>query len=60
MFQFGATGTVQQQQEFFQELLPFLDGLDCVTQYAYFMDEVGVLVNADGSLSALGQTYISV
>lgn len=40
-------------------MVVFLDGLDSVEKYAYFMDEAGVLVNTDGSLTALGETYVS-
>ncbi|KAI8973126.1 glycosyl hydrolase catalytic core-domain-containing protein [Trametes punicea] len=57
--EFGATGTVDQQQQFLQQMLPFLDSLDSVTHYAWFMTAVGNLVNADASLTPLGQTYVS-
>ncbi|KAI0328759.1 hypothetical protein GY45DRAFT_951525 [Cubamyces sp. BRFM 1775] len=57
--EFGASGTVEQQQQFLQTMVPFLDNLDSVSHYAYFMTAAGILVNADGSLSALGQTYVS-
>ncbi|KAI0354069.1 hypothetical protein OH77DRAFT_538003 [Trametes cingulata] len=57
--EFGASGTVEQQQQFLQTMIPFLNGLDSVTHYAWFMTAVGNLVNADGSLTPLGQTYVS-
>ncbi|KAH8078724.1 glycosyl hydrolase catalytic core-domain-containing protein [Cristinia sonorae] len=57
--EFGASGSAQQQQAFLSEMIPFLDGLDSVTHYAYFMVSPGILVNGDSSLSPLGQTYVS-
>ena len=39
-------------------MVQFLDGLDSVEFYAYFMDSPGVLVN-NGQLTSLGQTYVS-
>lgn len=57
--QFGASGSVAQQQTFLQEMVPFLDGLASVSHYAYFMTAPGILVNGDGSVSALGSTYVS-
>ncbi|KAI0644031.1 glycosyl hydrolase catalytic core-domain-containing protein [Trametes meyenii] len=57
--EFGASGSVEQQQQFLQTMVPFLDGLDSVTHYAWFMTAVGNLVNADASLTALGKTYVS-
>ncbi|KAI0367272.1 hypothetical protein BV20DRAFT_567837 [Pilatotrama ljubarskyi] len=57
--EFGASGTVEQQQQFLQTMIPFLNGLNSVTHYAYFMTAPNILVNADGSLTPLGQTYVS-
>ncbi|RPD56549.1 hypothetical protein L226DRAFT_520436 [Lentinus tigrinus ALCF2SS1-7] len=57
--EFGASGSVEQQQAFLQTMVPFLDGLASVSHYAWFMTAVGNLVNADGSLTPLGQTYVS-
>ncbi|EMD32449.1 hypothetical protein CERSUDRAFT_118787 [Gelatoporia subvermispora B] len=57
--EFGATGSASQQQEFLQQMVPFLDGLDGVSHYAWFMTAVGNLVNSDSSLSSLGETYVS-
>ncbi|KAI0699784.1 hypothetical protein C8T65DRAFT_580850 [Cerioporus squamosus] len=57
--EFGASGTVEQQQAFLQTMIPFMDGLASVSHYAWFMTAVGNLVNADASLTPLGQTYVS-
>ncbi|OSC98855.1 glycoside hydrolase family 128 protein [Trametes coccinea BRFM310] len=57
--EFGASGTVEQQQAFLQQMVPFLDNLDSVSHYAWFMTAVGNLVNSDASLSSLGETYVS-
>ncbi len=57
--EFGASGSVEQQQAFLQTMVPFLDGLASVSHYAWFMTAVGNLVNADASLTPLGQTYAS-
>lgn len=40
-----------------EQMLPFLDQLETVSHYAYFMDGPGYLTNADGSISPLGITY---
>ncbi|KAI0742017.1 hypothetical protein C8Q80DRAFT_1274345 [Daedaleopsis nitida] len=55
----GASGTVAQQQAFLQQMEPFFRGLGSVSHYAWFMVAAGNLVNADASLTALGQTYVS-
>ncbi|KAI0828529.1 glycosyl hydrolase catalytic core-domain-containing protein [Trametes gibbosa] len=57
--EFGASGSVEQQQQFLQTMVPFLDNLESVSHYAWFMTAVGNLVNADASLSPLGSTYVS-
>ena len=57
--EFGATGSVAEQQAFLQTMVPFLDGLASVSHYAWFMTAVDNLVNADASLTALGTTYVS-
>ncbi|EIW56152.1 uncharacterized protein TRAVEDRAFT_129035, partial [Trametes versicolor FP-101664 SS1] len=57
--EFGATGSVEQQQQFLQTMVPFLDGLESVSHYAWFMTAAGNLVNADATLSPLGTTYVS-
>ena len=52
-------GSAQEQQALVDELVPFLDGLSTVSHYAWFMAGQGILVNGDGSLTALGQAYQS-
>ena len=54
-----SSGSASQQQALVQELVPFLDGLDTVSHYAWFMAGQNILVNGDGSLTALGQAYQS-
>lgn len=39
-------------------MVKYLDGLEGVAAYAWFMDEVGNLVNSDGSLTALADAYV--
>lgn len=56
----GASGTTQQQQQFLQTMLPFLDGLDSVERYAYFMAGGNILVDAANNLLPLGQTYNTI
>lgn len=55
----GASGTQQQQIDFLNQMVPFLNGLSSVSHYAYFGVFAGNLVNSDGSLTALGQAYVS-
>ena len=56
--EFAGAGTVDEQIAFLKVVLPWLDSLDYVHKYAYFMDKAGILVNNDGTgLSALGQVY---
>lgn len=55
--EFGAAGTVQQQQDFLKTMIPFMNGLSSVSHFAWFMVAENNLVNADGSLTPLGQTY---
>jgi len=57
--EFGATGSPAQVQSFLADMVPWLDAEVGIVAYAYFMDAAGVLVNADGSLAALGETYVS-
>ncbi|KAI0073835.1 hypothetical protein K474DRAFT_1626896 [Panus rudis PR-1116 ss-1] len=58
--EFGASGSTQDQQNFLAEMLPFLDGLDGVTHYAYFGVLPGSLVNSDGSRTPIGDSYVSI
>ncbi|KZT71153.1 glycoside hydrolase family 128 protein [Daedalea quercina L-15889] len=57
--EFGATGSDSDIQTFLGDMVSYLDGLDGVGAYAWFMDEVGNLVNSDGSLTTLAETYVS-
>ena len=57
--EFGASGSVPEQQAFLKEMVPFLNGLQSVTHYAWFMTAANNLVNADASLTPLGTTYAS-
>ena len=57
--EFGATGSVEEQQAFLRTMVPFLNGLSSVTHYAWFMTAANNLVNADASLTPLGTTYAS-
>jgi len=52
----GATGSTDEQNTFLQVVMPWLDSLDYVERYAYFMCEDGVLLSGT-SLSTLGSTY---
>ncbi|TBU51359.1 glycosyl hydrolase catalytic core-domain-containing protein [Dichomitus squalens] len=45
------------QAALIDELVPFLDGLDSVSHYAWFMAAANLLVDADGSLNAVGAAY---
>jgi len=58
--EFGASGTTQQQQDFLNEMLPFLDNLDTVERYAYFMAGQDILVDTSDALTTLGQSYNSI
>ncbi|KAI0746317.1 hypothetical protein C8Q80DRAFT_1219816 [Daedaleopsis nitida] len=55
--EFGASGSVEQQQAFLKEMVPFMNGLQSVTHFAWFMTAIDNLVTADASLLPLGQTY---
>ena len=55
--QFGASGTLQQQEAFMKTMLPWLDGLASVERYAYFTAGQDILVDDSGTLTALGNAY---
>ncbi|KAH9838068.1 uncharacterized protein C8Q71DRAFT_705901 [Rhodofomes roseus] len=55
--EFGATGSASQVNTFLGSMVSYLDGLEGVGAYAWFMDEAGNLVNSDGTLTSLGKTY---
>ena len=42
------------------QYLPFLDGLASIERYSYFMAGGNILVDDNGNLTPLGQTYNSV
>ena len=42
-----------------KEMLPYLDGLNSVEHYAYFMAGQGILVDNSGELTAIGKAYNS-
>jgi hypothetical protein len=59
--EFGATGSDDEIESFFQTVLPFLDSQSYVERYAYFMDGEGSLVNSAGTgLSDIGNSYNSI
>jgi len=57
--EFGATGSDSEIQTFVGDMVSFLDGLEGVAAYAWFMDDVGNLVNSDASLTPLANTYVA-
>jgi len=57
--EFGATGDDSAVQTFLGDMVSFLDDLEGVGAYAWFMDEVGNLVNSDSSLTSLAETYVA-
>ena len=57
--EFGAAGSLEQQQAFLREIVPYLNGLGSVTHFAWFMTAVDNLVKEDTSLTPLGQAYAS-
>jgi len=56
--EFGATGSTAEQVTFLQTVMPWLDEQEFVARYAYFMDDVGVLLNSVSELSDLGTTFM--
>jgi len=58
--EFGTNGGSDADRlNFVKSMNTFLDGLDGVSKYAFFMDAAGGLVNGDSSLSPLGNAYFS-
>lgn len=55
----GANGSDQEKQQFLQTMLPFLDSLETVERYAYFMAGQGILTTGSNDLTSLGNTYNS-
>ncbi|GAA5879947.1 hypothetical protein JCM1840_006940 [Sporobolomyces johnsonii] len=58
--EFAGTGTVAEQQTFFETVIPWMENNDQIERYAAFGDFAGTFVNADGSLTDLGATYSDV
>jgi hypothetical protein len=59
--EFGASGSDEQIESFFQTVLPWLDAQTYVERYSYFMDGEGSLVNSAGTgLSSIGSAYNSI
>ena len=59
--QFKSYGSVEYQSEFLRQVLPFLDGHDCVSRYSYFGTNdrsSDMLANGDLGLSASGRRYM--
>lgn len=54
--EFGATGSVAQQQAFLDQAVPFLEGMASVERFAYFYVAEGNMVTG-GSPNALGKTF---
>ncbi|KAK4057173.1 hypothetical protein OIO90_001668 [Microbotryomycetes sp. JL221] len=55
--EFAASGTQQQQVEFFKMVLPWLEQSNFIEKYAAFGAFSGTFVNSDGSLTTLGKAY---
>ncbi|KAI4196255.1 MAG: hypothetical protein LQ350_006670 [Teloschistes chrysophthalmus] len=55
--EFQRYGDVDQQKQFVQQALPFLDGKGEVKRYAYYMVADGILTEGGGGVSALGAAY---
>ncbi|GAA6039787.1 hypothetical protein JCM8097_004221 [Rhodosporidiobolus ruineniae] len=55
--EFAGSGTSEEQQTFLRTVIPWMEEQDWIERYAGFGDFAGNYVNADGSLTALGQVY---
>ncbi|GAA5949493.1 hypothetical protein JCM21900_000238 [Sporobolomyces salmonicolor] len=55
--EFAGSGTVAEQQEFFETVIPWMEDHDQVERYAAFGDVAGTFVAPDGSPTDLGATY---
>jgi hypothetical protein len=54
--EFGASGSVAEQQTFLTQMVPFLEKLSSVERFSYFGDFDGTFVQS-GKLLPLGSTY---
>ncbi|GAA6039759.1 hypothetical protein JCM8097_004207 [Rhodosporidiobolus ruineniae] len=57
--EFAGSGTSAEQQTFLKTVIPWMESQTWLERYAGFGDFVGNYVNADGSLTPLGQVYAS-
>ncbi|GAA5871383.1 hypothetical protein JCM3774_005585 [Rhodotorula dairenensis] len=58
--EFQGSGTVEQQQAFLREVIPWMEAQDYIERYAGFGDFVGTYVaDESGTLTPLGETYSS-
>jgi hypothetical protein len=55
--EFGASGSTDEQNTFLETVMPWLDSLEYVERYAYFMASDGILLSAGSTLSTLGETF---
>jgi hypothetical protein len=56
--EFAATGSDSDVANFITEATAFLDPLDSVERYAYFMCSDGILIQGDGISNPIGQAYV--
>ena len=56
--EFAATGTLEEQQDFLNTVQPWMDSMDEVAGYFYFMASDGILLDGS-SLSPLGEAFTS-
>lgn len=47
-------------EAFMQQVVPWLESQSSIERYSYFAATPGLMANADGSLSQIGQTYASL
>jgi Glycosyl hydrolase catalytic core len=57
--EFGASGSLDEQNTFLEIVMPWLDAQPYVERYAYFMCEDGILTSSGNSPSQLGSTFMS-
>ncbi|GAA5902408.1 hypothetical protein JCM6882_002741 [Rhodosporidiobolus microsporus] len=55
--EFAGSGSSEQQQEFLRQVIPWMEKTDFIERYAGFGAFAGNYVNADASLTPLGQVY---
>ena len=56
--EFAASGSQDEQAAFLAQAIPFLDGLDFVERYSYFMVSEGNLVSSK-TLSTVGKAFVA-